>query len=353
MADGKSQAIEARREPTSPFEKMLARLGTGLGTTLLLVAAIALGVAIGIASPRAGDVVGSQVDRTVLLLVVLLFFEVRFPALAGGGANIRFLTIAWITNFVLIPIIGFAIASLFLSGKPLFFTGLVIYFMAPCTDWFLGFTRLARGNTTLGAVLLPLNMISQLFLYPVYLHIFADGVAPVDTATIGQTVFQWFVIPFTIAVSARWLTQRVLPEMIFSRLMAWVGYAIPFVIALLITEIFAVNISVISEHMSVFALMLIAIFLFFVATYISGEIISRLAGFAYPEHALLTMTTAARNAPLMLGVTAIAMPHQPLIYAAIIIGMLIEFPHLTLLRHLLLLNRRTTRHPPSVLDSSM
>jgi hypothetical protein len=51
LADGKSQTIEARREPTSPLEKMLARLGTGLGTTLLLVAAIALGAAIGICQP--------------------------------------------------------------------------------------------------------------------------------------------------------------------------------------------------------------------------------------------------------------------------------------------------------------
>ena len=48
------------------------------------------------------------------------------------------------------------------------------------------------------------------------------------------------------------------------------------------------------------------------------------------------MTTAARNAPLMLGLTTAAFPEQPLIYAALIIGMLVEFPHLTALKHLLL-----------------
>ena len=36
-------------------------------------------------------------------------------------------------------------------GALLIFAGLMIYFLAPCTDWFLGFTRLARGDTTLGA----------------------------------------------------------------------------------------------------------------------------------------------------------------------------------------------------------
>ena len=47
------------------------------------------------------------------------------------------------------------------------------------------------------------------------------------------------------------------------------------------------------------------------------------------------MTIAARNAPLMLAVTLTALPGQPLIYAALIIGMLLEFPHLTVLQRLL------------------
>ena len=52
------------------------------------------------------------------------------------------------------------------------------------------------------------------------------------------------------------------------------------------------------------------------------------------------MSSAARNAPLMLAVTMAALPDQPLIYAALVIGMLVEFPHLTALRRLLLSARR-------------
>ena len=50
---------------------------------------------------------------------------------------------------------------------------------------------------------------------------------------------------------------------------------------------------------------------------------------------LYTMTTSARNAPLMLAITTIAIPNQPMIYAAIIIVMLVEFPHLTVLTKIL------------------
>lgn len=339
MPDAESNDGSLPDIPATSIERGLQRVSAGFGTTILLVAAILAGSALGRASPAASDVLGAHVDKTVLALVGLLLFEVKFPAIVHSWSNIRFLSLAWVTNFVMVPTIGFAISSLFLSGQPLFFTGLVIYFMAPCTDWFLGFTRLARGNTALGAVLLPINMISQLLLYPVYLFLFVEGVAPVGVATIGETLLRWFLVPFLVALAAHTLLRLLLPATAFSRLLAWVGHAIPFVVALLIVEIFAANIGVIVEHAPVFAIMLVAIFLFFVATFLLGELVSRIARLAYPEHALLTMTTAARNAPLMLGVTAIAMPDQPLIYAAIVIGMLVEFPHLTLLRQILLRRR--------------
>ena len=329
-----------KHAPNTVFERALARFATGVGTTLLLIAAIVAGAIIGRVSPSSGQILGGAIDYTVLLLVGLLIFEVRFSAIRESWSNARFIAIAWTTNFILVPTIGFAIASLFLSGQPLFFTGLIIYFMAPCTDWVLGFTRLAKGDTALGAVLLPINMITQLLLYPVYLTLFADGVSPVDTGTIGWTLLQWFVLPFATAIVLHQILASALPAAMFERLLAWVGYMIPFVIALLIVEVFAAHIGVIIEHSSIFAIMLGAIFLFFVATFIVGEIMSKLARLPYPQHALLTMTTAARNAPMMLGITAIAMPDQPLIYAAIVIGMLVEFPHLTALRQILIRGRR-------------
>jgi len=56
------------------------------------------------------------------------------------------------------------------------------------------------------------------------------------------------------------------------------------------------------------------------------------------------MTTSARNAPLMLALTVVALPDQPVIYAAIIMGMLIEFPHLTVITQVLLGRRRASEN---------
>lgn len=315
---------------------MIANIVSNFSTSILLVAAIIIGSFIGIVSPDMGSTLGGYVDYLILVLVSLLFFEVRFELLSRGLQNIRFLSIAWIANFVLIPTIGFLIASLFLHGQPLLFTGLVIYFMAPCTDWFLGFTKLARGNTSLGTVLMPINIISQLLLYPIYLYLFAREQVGVDIASIGDTLLNWFLVPFIGAVVVHMVLRAVLPKEKLEYLLELVGASIPFVISALVASIFAANIGTILAHATAFIYILVAVFIFFAITYFLGEWISRYFKLDYPEHALLTMTTAARNAPLMLGVTAAVLPGQPLIYAAIIIGMLVEFPHLTALKHLLL-----------------
>lgn len=325
----------------------LRKLCSNFGTSILLMGAIACGSLIGTLSGSAGDTLGSLVDYTVLTLVSLLFFELRLESLRASRTNLRFIAVAWIANFVLIPAIGFAVATIFLSGKPLFFTGLVIYFMAPCTDWFLGFTRMAKGNASLGASLIPINMISQILLFPLYLTLFTRWQTGSLVPSVSGTLMEWFLVPFLGAVSFHYLLRILLPANAFDRLLDLAGSAIPLVIAALVVEIFAANIPTLRDHVAVFVLILAAVFVFFLSTFLLGEGISRVFHFDYPEHALLVMTTAARNAPLMLGVTAAAIPGQPLIYGALIIGMLVEVPHLTVLRHVLLKNRMAGMHPAS------
>ena len=308
----------------------------GLKTAALLMLAIAIGATVGLTDPDLGHTLSQGVDMTLLTLVGLLFFEIRLKFLSKALANLRFIGIAWVANFVIVPVIGYAIASLFLSGQPLLFAGVLIYFLAPCTDWFLAFTRMARGDTALGAALMPINMLTQLILLPLWLWLFTAGSGLVDLATIPDVMLQWFVVPLIVAQVARWVISHVLPDATFDRICDVVGLLIPLVTAALVLQIFAAHTPVIAENFEMFGLVLLAIFVFFVVTYAMGEGLSRVFGLSYPEQALLSMTTAARNAPLMLAVTAVVIPDQPIIYAALVIGMLVEFPHLTVLKQALL-----------------
>lgn len=312
--------------------------------SFVLVASIVGGALLGHFLPASGQWLGERVDYTLLLLVGLLFFGVRFGALVQAASNLRFLAIALLANFVLVPLIGYGVASLLLAAHPLFMVGLVIYFLSPCTDWFLGFVRLSDGNVALGTTLIPINMLVQLLLYPLYLQGFTHHVVEVEAGLIGSTLLQWFLLPLVVAVVAQQALRLRLAPARFERVLHRADQTTAWLIGLLVLQIFAGNIAVILAHRGVFVWVLLAVFVFFVLTFLLGEGIGRLYRLRYPEHALLTMTIAARNAPLMLAVTMAALPGQPLIYAALVIGMLVEFPHLTALRGLLLGARRRFPH---------
>ncbi len=297
-------------------------------STSLLLLAIIVGSIMGFTSPELGDQAANFIDPTILMLVFLLLFEVPLKGVFKGVSNVRFIGLAWAINFLVIPFIGFGIASLFLADKALFYTGLVIYFMAPCTDWYLGFTRLAKGNVELGAALLPINMVTQLVLFPIYLLIFDTVVAyKIDL----YVLLEWFLQPLLAAAILRFILHRVIKQALLV-----CKVLIPTVLMLLVGQIFASNINQLIAQIDVVPLLLLAIFIFFIVTYLLAELVAKFAKLDYPEHCLLTFTTGARNAPLMLGLAMVVLPNQPLIYVTITIGMLIEFPHLIALKVLLL-----------------
>ncbi len=311
----------------------------GRGIAVLFIGAMLVGSVLGLLIPAAGSTLSAGVEPTLLLMMFFLFFELRLGAVVRGFGNLWFLVLAWGANFLIVPLIGFAIALLFVPDRSLFFIGLAIYFMSPCTDWFLGFTRMARGDTTLGAALIPINMLTQLLLFPLWLWLFTSHTGLVDVASIPGMLAQWFVLPLIAAQVIRFGLQRLLTRRAFERMLGWVEFIVPLALSGVILQIFAANISVIAGQLDVVAVILLAIFSFFTAILLVGEGLSRLAGLAYPQRALLAMTMAARNAPLMLVLTALAIPDQPLILAVLVIGMLVEFPHLIALKQMLLRQR--------------
>ena len=295
-----------------------------------------LGGLAGLLSPLAGENLSRGIDATLMVMVFLLFFESRLGSVFSAFQNIRFMALAWSANFLIIPAIGFGIASLFFSGQPLLFAGLMIYFLAPCTDWFLGFTLLAKGDTELGATLIPINIITQLLLFPFWLWLLANGSGFADFSLLPRMLLQWFIVPLLAAQAIRFAVEQLLPEDRCAPIVSVVRRCVPFVLAALIFQIFATHIREINQQLDSAILVATAVCVFFITTVAAGEALSRLGRLEYPQRALLTMTMAARNAPLMIALTAIAIPNQPLVLAVIVTGMLVEIPLLTALNQLLL-----------------
>jgi ACR3 family arsenite efflux pump ArsB len=322
-------------------------------SSVLLIAGIAVGSLIGFHLPDTGVRLMAAVDFTLLGLVSLLLFSIELDALKNVVQNTRFIGVALAANFVLVPMIGYGIAATFFNQNPLVMLELVIYFMVPCTDWFLSFTRLAAGNVSLGTALIPINMTIQLVMYPVYLQLFFGSEVVTETSSITNTLLHWFLAPLAIAMTARAALRVTLSDRRFLTVENAVDAITPWLTAALVWQLFAGNVHGISAHASIFGLILFALVCFFCVTFVLSELLARTFLLTYPDRALLTMTVAARNSPWMLGITVVAFPEQPLIYAALILGMLVEFPHLTLLRTLLLRTKNFGPEHPTVSPQSL
>ncbi|MEM9724182.1 MAG: arsenic resistance protein [Pseudomonadota bacterium] len=315
----------------------------GGGAIFLFLGAMLAGAVFGSAAPEAGAALSATVDPTLYALIFLLLLELRLGAVLRGFGDLRYLGLAWGANFLIAPVIGFLIALALFADQPLLLTAMVIYFMAPCTDWFLGFTRMARGDTAMGAALIPINLLSQLALFPFWLWLFTSHTGVVDFSVLPALLAQWFLLPLIAAQIVRFAVEKGLSAALAERVIGWAGSLSQLLIAALIFQIFAVNIGAVTAQLELVPLILLAVFLYFVAVFAVSEGLSRAAGLSYPRRALLSVSLSARNAPLMLAVTAVALPEHPEILAAIVIGMLIEFPHLAALKELLLWRRSRER----------
>lgn len=319
---------------------MKTEIPDGSGTPILVLSGIGVGSLLGLTSPPAAQLADAAVGHTVLALVTLLMLETAFSAQTPSREQLRFVGVTWSHNFILSPIIATLLVLIMLPDQPLLATGVFLYLWAPCTDWFLGFTRLADGNTTIGAILVPVNMLTQLLLYPVVIYALTRNSTPWDIGEITQSLCTWFLLPVLVATAARAALHATLSTAAFNRTMKSARKAIPIALAFLVIEIFAGNTRAMVNNADSMLRILAVTLTFFVVTYLLAGAISRTFHIQYAEHALLVMTTAARNAPMMLALTTITFPDQHLTHAAITIGMLVEFPHLVALRTLLSRKRR-------------
>lgn len=296
-------------------------------SVLCIVASIIAGGVIG-STTDLGSTIGGYTDPILIALIVLLFIDAPIHKFGEAFKSPKVLGVLWVSNFLIIPFVGFAITKLCIPNHPLIALGVAIYFMSPCTDWFLGFARLAKGNTALGTLLIPINMLTQLLLYPVYLSLFSMGTdAHISASEIGDSLLNWFLIPVLYAVVAR-VVIHFLPQKIKDNLSDIISHLINIAIYLLIFSIFADRIGNITDNYKAFAMVLLAVFIFFVITTIMVDFIAKKMSFSHENHALYSITTTARNAPMMLGITMGVLPNQDMVHVAIILGMLIEFPFL-------------------------
>ncbi|MBR0058058.1 MAG: arsenic resistance protein [Methanobrevibacter sp.] len=298
---------------------------------VILIAAILIGLIltnIEILSKNTGNLI----NIFLCLMLYGLFLEVPLYELKKSFKNIKFTSTSMIINFIWTPLFGYFLGNLFLNGNIDIFIGFFMLILTPCTDWYLVFTKMAKGNVNLSLSILPINLILQIVLLPVYLILFFSKNNTINYGDLGYSLLIVIVIPFVMAQITKLILNNDLNEKVsgfFSK------YQIIF-LALAVFAIFNSQGKLLFENLNSILTIFIPLMAFFATNTIIDLLLSEQIHFTYEEYASLTMTTLARNSPLALAIAINSFPGRELIAIALVIGPLIELPVLYIVSRLVL-----------------
>ena len=265
---------------------------------------------------------GNLINLFLCIMIYGLFLEVPLKDLKKSFKNIKFTSTSLIINFIWTPLFGYFLGNLFLNGNIDIFIGFFMLILTPCTDWYLVFTKIAKGDLNLSLSILPINLILQLILLPIYLIIFFSSNNTINYIDLGYSLLIVIVIPFVLAQLSKVILNQDMGEKLtgfFSK------YQIIF-LALAVFAIFNSQGKLLFDNLNTVLTIFIPLMVFFAINTIIGLLLSQQINLTYEEYASLTMTTLARNSPLALAIAINSFPRHELIAIALVIGPLIELP---------------------------
>lgn len=277
----------------------------------------------------------------LMLMLFGLFLNIPIKDLMKSFAHHKFFSANILINFIWTPIFAYLLGNLFLQNQLSLWIGFVMLMVTPCTDWYLIFTGIAKGNISLSTSVLPLNLILQIILLPIYLLLFFDKSGGIDLSILFESIVLVLLVPFLLSQSIKMFAYRLKKaELIDKKLIPFFDTSQVIFLGLAILAMFASQSDYLINNLTVVLILLVPLIIFFIVNFLLGRFTSYLLRFSYEDSASLNLTTLARNSPIALAIALTAFPNDPLIALALVIGPLIELPVLALLSQVLLQIRK-------------